>query len=175
MALWSILSKYLQHTFCLKDALIAAAFLFPCYMPWILFPGIFMGQGDVQALESKPVPPAGDLGNPGQKDPGFTICRWRKLPWESGISPIPFSLGNVGNHLWSAVTTSNLLHMQWQWHIGTSPAKGETTAFKVKSFLFFLTPCYFFIAIFFFILLPFYCLLQSYCKSSGSLAFRSCS
>lgn len=38
-------------------------------------------------------------------------------PRRKGSLPALFALGNVGNHQWSAVTTSHLLHTQWHWDI----------------------------------------------------------
>lgn len=89
--------------------------------------------------------------------------------------PVPFPLGNMGNNVRSAVTTINFLHTQWQRRTGATPENGETAALWIKPFLFFFTPCYFFMVISKIILLPFYCLLQRYCESSGSVTFRLCS
>lgn len=83
----------------------------------------------------------------GSKDLVSLSVGGESCPGRKESPPVPFPLGNMGNNLWSAVTINHFLHMQWQWRTGTTPENDETPAFWIKSFLFFFTPCYFFMVI----------------------------
>lgn len=65
----------------------------------MLFPGIFVAQGDAQDLANKPVPPAGDLGSLGQQVLVSLSADGDSCPGRRGPPPAHFSFRNVGNYL----------------------------------------------------------------------------
>ena len=81
-----------------------------------------------------------------QQGPGFTLCRWRKLPWEKGISSNPLFPGECRK---APVICCDNQQLAMTMEHGDIPGQWWNRCSSNQVIPLFLTPCYFFIDIFF--------------------------